>query len=281
MDLSVSGISDDFVLSSRDSFVAGDQIARLPTLLRTLRDLPASVRAHEEFDPWALVTNTSPTAVHLRARVDVEGLQTQAWLNNCITRAMTQIHNLRIPVYSHPDLTWYSDLARSSFDPRNIRNVSSRLAEVGICLVVNNDFPVVKVDGAAFLLVDRTPVVALSLRYSREDHFWFTLFHELAHVRFDLVAPDQSIVDDLEAPALLEREILANDFAQQCFVSTQIWRDRGLRFAGQKMAHQLMSFAAELSISPAVLAGRLRRELNDHRLLSDIVNRTDVRELLR
>lgn len=64
------------------------------------------------------------------------------------------------------------------------RSVSAVLAKAGIRLVIVEQLPQSKVDGAAFWL-DRggkQPVVALSLRYDRVDCFWFTLMHELMHI---------------------------------------------------------------------------------------------------
>ena len=43
--------------------------------------------------------------------------------------------------------------------------------------------PKTRIDGACFWLEDGSPVIAMSLRYERIDHFWHTLFHEVAHVK--------------------------------------------------------------------------------------------------
>ena len=66
--------------------------------------------------------------------------------------------------------------------PEQVREVPAALAELGVRLVVVEHLPHTKIDGAALRSGSATPVVALSLRYDRVDHFWHTLAHELIHV---------------------------------------------------------------------------------------------------
>lgn len=69
-----------------------------------------------------------------------------------------------------------------SVDEQGWRKVRDVLAAWGIRLVIVEPFNGTKIDGALFWLDERSPVVALSLRYDRVDHFWFTLMHELGHL---------------------------------------------------------------------------------------------------
>lgn len=57
------------------------------------------------------------------------------------------------------------------------------LGKKGIHLIVLRHLPRTHLDGAAMMLSSGKPVVALTLRYDRLDNFWFTLFHELGHVK--------------------------------------------------------------------------------------------------
>jgi len=59
--------------------------------------------------------------------------------------------------------------------------VPSALLNLGVRFVIVPHLPKTFVDGAV-LYLDKSPVVALSLRYDRIDAFWFTLMHELAHI---------------------------------------------------------------------------------------------------
>lgn len=53
------------------------------------------------------------------------------------------------------------------------------------------------------------PVIGMTLRYDRLDHFWFVLIHELVHVKKHLRSGTvESVFDDLEAEVedQIERE---------------------------------------------------------------------------
>ena len=63
-----------------------------------------------------------------------------------------------------------------------VRQIPKILGELGIRLVVVEHLPQTYVDGAAFWLDPKSPVVTISLRFDRIDYFWFTLMHELAHI---------------------------------------------------------------------------------------------------
>src|SRR5262249_33235400 len=67
--------------------------------------------------------------------------------------------------------------------PEEVRHVPRILAESGIRFVVLEPLPQTRIDGVCFLLNDISPVIALSFRYDRLDWFWFTLGHELQHVK--------------------------------------------------------------------------------------------------
>jgi HTH-type transcriptional regulator / antitoxin HigA len=128
------------------------------------------------------------------------------------------------------------------------------------------------VDGAATLLPDGTPVIGLSLRHDRLDNFWFCLSHELAHVALHLGEEgEQWFVDDLESEGGdLEDE--ADAWAREALIPSDIWADaRNLRTEAEVRA-----LASRLSISPAIVAGRLRFERQNYRLLTDLVGQGRV-----
>ena len=74
-------------------------------------------------------------------------------------------------------------LPRLSIEDDGIEQAPKVLADLGVRLVVVDHLPQTYIDGAAFWLGPKAPVVALSLRYDRIDYFWFTLMHELAHIK--------------------------------------------------------------------------------------------------
>lgn len=103
-----------------------------------------------------------------------------------------------------------SQLKDLMYSPQEIRHIPKVLGNAGIRLVVVEHLPGTRIDGATFWLEDG-PVIALSVRYNRIDHFWFTLLHELGHIEQNTSSMDvdvDPVVDDIP-----EEEQLANAFA--------------------------------------------------------------------
>jgi hypothetical protein len=55
-------------------------------------------------------------------------------------------------------------------------------AESGIAIAPVKELPKTRLSGSTFWLNGEKAVIILSLRYKRNDHFWFTFFHEAGHV---------------------------------------------------------------------------------------------------
>jgi HTH-type transcriptional regulator / antitoxin HigA len=69
--------------------------------------------------------------------------------------------------------------------PTLVAKVRDVLLTFGIRFVIVPHLPQTYLDGAVFYLDSETrqkPIVAITMRYDRIDWFWFTLFHELAHL---------------------------------------------------------------------------------------------------
>jgi HTH-type transcriptional regulator/antitoxin HigA len=158
-------------------------------------------------------------------------------------------------------LSWYADGPRLA---------TEYLAKYGIAVVVEKHLPGTCLDGAATIDVDGTPVIGLTLRHDRLDNFWFTLLHECAHVVHHLRHPGETFVDDTEKPFDGdEKEVEANKVARDTLIPPSAWRrSEAARVKSIDAAYHL---ANELRISPAIVAGRIRRESGNYRLLSSMV----------
>ena len=100
-------------------------------------------------------------------------------------------------------------------------------------------------------------LVVLSNRYRREDHLWFTFFHECAHV---LLHPKKSVFVDIEIAQIskVREEAEANQFAGELLIPTMAYED----FAddGDFSEGAVRAFAARIGISPGIIVGRLQRD---------------------
>ena len=163
----------------------------------------------------------------------------------------------------------HKELARLSRFEQGPRLAQEFLADMGIALVFENHFNKTYLDGAAMVDGDR-PVVALTLRHNRLDNFWFALMHELVHVQKHL-GPDCSFIadnleDKIHQQSQEERE--ADDGAREILIPQAEWLDSGL--ARSPTMDAAMALADKLRIHPTIVAGRVRFESGNWRLLSSI-----------
>ncbi|EYS98164.1 hypothetical protein CF68_22370 [Cupriavidus sp. SK-4] len=150
------------------------------------------------------------------------------------------------------------------------------LEKHGIVVVMEPQLKGTALDGAALKDCDGTPIVALTLRQDRLDNFWFTLLHEVVHL-WKHVGQDETFLDDLDASSEDRREVEANRLAREAFIPRVTWKRSDAFMAPSK--ENIDSLARELKISPAVIAGRLRRELNNFQLFNDVVGYDQVKRL--
>ena len=155
------------------------------------------------------------------------------------------------------------------------------LAEHGIALAIVPHLPKTYLDGAALQLADGRPVIGLTLRYDRIDNFWFCLLHELAHVgRHQGSAGRTVFVDDhslrTKAPGPGDiQEAEADAWAEEALIPAAAWQTSVVREVPTMMS--AISLAQSLGIHPAIVAGRVRHERENYRLLSQLVGSGHVR----
>jgi len=144
--------------------------------------------------------------------------------------------------------------------PENVRLVARTLEKYGVGFLMVEALSGTKIDGATFRVED-SPVIVLSLRYDRLDHFWFTLMHEIAHVlNEDGTMLDQEIVSDratrLGEP--LEEERRANDFAANALISQERMADFVLRVRPLFSATRVQNFARTMGVNAGIVVGQLQ-----------------------
>ena len=136
-------------------------------------------------------------------------------------------------------------------------------------------------DGAALRLDNGRPVIGLTLRYDRIDNFWFCLLHELAHLGLHLDDGEAgAFVDDLSLRETRgtdedSQEAQADEWAEEALISRAVWDASGI-LAGPT-AMSVLNLAYEASVHPAIVAGRIRHETGNYRLLSQFVGNGQIR----
>lgn len=182
-----------------------------------------------------------------------------------------------IPAYVPGSVTqdYIREVVRLSYFNDGPRLAREYLAKSGIRLVIERHLLKTYLDGAALLMPDGRPLVALTLRYDRLDNFWFTLAHELAHVALHLDGGNQAFFDDLDADGSSQLETEADRMAAEALIPRTAWQSA--RLTPLSSVEQIRSFAADMRISPAIPAGRIRHEAKDHRLFWRMLGNGKVR----
>ncbi len=217
---------------------------------------------------------------HARANAKTDPYALKAWC----WKVLADANEARPPARYKPGtitLELLSQLARLSWSDDGPRLAREFLAEHGIALVVVRHLTRTYLDGAALKLGDGTPVVGLTLRYDRVDSFWFCLLHELAHLGRHM-GPDGefSFVDDMtlresEGSRRDPKEAQADQWAEEALVPQAIWETSEARRNPTPMA--VVSLSRALQIHPAIVAGKIRHEEKNYRLLSHFVGTGQVR----
>ena len=217
---------------------------------------------------------------HVRVNAKMDPYALKAWCWQVLAKA-----NGKLPRVSYRRGTVTMDflrkVARESRSEDGPRQAKDLLAKHGIPLVIVQHLPKTYLDGAALRLGDDRPVIGLTLRYDRIDNFWFCLLHELAHVGRHLDnGQGNAFVDDLtlrraEGGREDPRETQADDWAEEALIPEAAWEASAVKDHPTPMS--VMNLANALHIHPAVVAGRVRYERRNYRLLSQFVGTGEVR----
>lgn len=134
-------------------------------------------------------------------------------------------------------------------EPERFEPEMKRLcSEAGVAVALVKEMKNVPWNGATKWLSARKAMILLSLRGKGEDKFWFSFFHEAGHVlndsKKDLLINDGNRDDPREARA----DQFAADFLVPSRLNEQIKSFRS--------AKEVTNLAAQLGISPGIVAGR-------------------------
>lgn len=148
----------------------------------------------------------------------------------------------KLSVFRHPRI--YFARLREACRASGVALTSSRLPEG--C----------RASGASWVSEYGHPVIHLSFRHLSEDHFWFTFYHEAAHV---LLHGNSHIDGDSPAIGSTEyanQEAEANDFAQQALVPAEQLQEL---IHGRATPKRIMTVARHASVTPGIVVGQLEK----------------------
>ncbi len=199
-----------------------------------------------------------------------------AWRIRVATLALRE----PLPPYKPNTVTanYLRELAKLSYFDSGPLLAKEFLNKSGIHMICERHLPRTHLDGAALKLPDNSVVVALTLRYDRLDNFWFTLFHELAHVALHLDTDEvDAFFDDLMQAGKDACEKEADKFAAEALILASTWKSARLNKKSDLAS--VVAFAEKLRISPAIPAGRIRFEAKDYTVLKQLLGAGKLRPM--
>ena len=129
--------------------------------------------------------------------------------------------------------------------------------EAGVALAPIKPFRGTALSGAAWWLNRRKAVIALSARHKTDDHLWFSLFHESAHIL--LHSKKTVFIDGTQAGGEVEDiETQADQWTSDFFVPPSQWER--FRVFDSYSESYIGHFAEEQGIAPGIVVGRLQHE---------------------
>lgn len=266
-------IDDFFVLPSKNKKTLKERLS----VLENINDMPTIPKGISKYELYRSIISSNTNNTFFRKSNNSSNILVNYWLEK--VRRISTIYSLcgNLPTFEGITKDFVRQVVELSPKVDNLVILSKILEEKGIILVIEPYIPGLKADGAVFINEYSQAVIALSLRFSRLDNFWFTLVHELSHLILHSGELQVPIIDDLEEESSELVEKQANKLAKELLIPRHIWRNCACKY--NKSEAVLLEFATQNKIHPAIIAGLLRYELNDYSIYSRIINSIDTREI--
>lgn len=149
------------------------------------------------------------------------------------------------------------ELTRLRDPERFLPKLQATAARCGVAVVVLQAPSRCRASGAVRWLSDDKALILLSARHLTDDHFWFTLFHEVGHLllhRETRLFLDEDDAAAGTAGASMEDE--ANDFAEALLIPPQ-HRDALARVRLETF--EVVRLAKTVGVAPGILVAQLQR----------------------
>lgn len=198
----------------------------------------------------SLLENEQITRIACRrlAITEKSDLALMAWVQEAkiIARGIqTEPINIKGLIAAIPDIRKMTVMKPNEFCPK----VKKYLADCGIALVFLPHLKGSFLQGATFFDGNKI-VVGLTARGKDADKFWFSLFHELAHIVLGHVGQINGISDEDERAAdTWSEETLINKKEFNAFIKEKDYTEQSI-----------IRFAKEQGIAPGIVVGRMQIE---------------------
>jgi len=216
----------------------------------------------------ALLQDTN-TKMMFRKKDNIDTPLQEFWTLRFIDMAENNYKNLPINKYSSLGKNDLKKIVNICLSNDIIIKTKEYLMSKGIYLYFIDSLPNTMIDGAVYITSYSTIAVGLTLRYERLDYVWFTLLHELSHIILHYQYLNENIIISIENSQDV-KEAEANRLAKDSIISPKEYRvllpKRTLN------SDDLNKYAVINNIPPALIAGIIRKDLNNYQIFSDVIN---------
>jgi HTH-type transcriptional regulator/antitoxin HigA len=188
-----------------------------------------------------------------------------AWAQKAKIKArsiMTAPINIKELIGIIPEIRSMTILKPKEFCPK----LKNMLAECGIALIFLPHLKGSFLQGASFMDGNKI-VVGLTTSGKDADKFWFSLFHELAHIILGHIGQADGTSDKDEKDA--------DSWSRDTLISDNVF----VEFTSRRnySASSICEFAKEIGIAPGILVGRLQNEgYIKHSMLNDLKEHYEI-----
>ena len=242
--------------------------------------LDARTRADELIDDlFSVFQGAQPEPIYCkRGEREISTNALKAWQARVIQLALT----VGLPPFSRDEFSedFIHQVVQLSYYSQGPQIARVLLNKKGIHFIVLQHLPETYLDGACFYAPDGRPVIGLTLRHDRMDNFWFTIVHELAHLYLHLDGGNIAFFDDTEHPLDdpgYPQENEANAFTRDMLFLHEVWEEVGEDLIEAQDERPLLDIAERITISPAIVASRVRWESGDYSRFTTLVGYKKVR----
>ncbi len=236
---------------------------------RNVHDKVINLRKHFEVVELSLIENSQITRIACRrlAITKKSDLALMAWAQEAKIKARsieTSPINVKGLMKCLPEIRKMTLSQPDEFCPR----LEEILAGCGIALVFLPHLKGSFLQGATFLDGNKI-VLGLTARGKDADKFWFSLFHEFAHIILGHIGQVDGITEQDEADA--------NDWSGEALISTEDFDI--FKKSGDYSSESVCRFAGKQGIAPGIVVGRLQNEgivkysmlnnLKEHYIIAD------------
>lgn len=128
--------------------------------------------------------------------------------------------------------------------------------EAGVKLLLVKSITKAHVCGVARWLNGHSPIIQLSLYGKTNDKFWFTFFHEAAHILLHSDEKNDIFLDNTEFKSQDQQEQEANTWAGNILIPEEYKFD----LLDLRTPDEIFEFSKMINVHPGIVVGRLQHD---------------------